>query len=100
MQFSQLSAILLAAVATAMPAPANPSGHELTTRGDDPDGGYDTNDMPSTCDNMSTQVCCNGLLTCVVQVLGAYCGEGVYCCETDSGVGNFINIDALNCVQL
>ncbi|PHH81476.1 hypothetical protein CDD83_3573 [Cordyceps sp. RAO-2017] len=46
------------------------------------------------------QVCCNGLLNCVVQVLGSNCGNSAYCCKTDASTGGLVNIALLNCVSL
>ncbi|KAK7991243.1 hypothetical protein PG988_000037 [Apiospora saccharicola] len=54
-----------------------------------------------TCNADTKQVCCNGLLNCVVQVLGSTCSNnGAYCCDTSAGTGSLINIQALNCVKL
>lgn len=46
-------------------------------------GGGDSGD---TCVNNEKQVCCNGILSCAVQVLGAGCNGGVFCCETAAPV--------------
>ncbi|KAK7943588.1 uncharacterized protein PG986_012701 [Apiospora aurea] len=53
-----------------------------------------------TCSGNTKQTCCNGLLNCVVQVLGSQCSGGVYCCNTSAGTGSIINIQALNCLKL
>ncbi|KJZ73893.1 hypothetical protein HIM_06786 [Hirsutella minnesotensis 3608] len=46
------------------------------------------------------QVCCNGLLSCVVQLLGSNCNNEAYCCETGTATGGLINLNLLNCVKL
>ncbi|KAF9920042.1 hypothetical protein FBU30_010222 [Linnemannia zychae] len=46
------------------------------------------------------QVCCDGLLSCLVQVLGDNCSTQAYCCTTNAAVGGIISINALNCVKL
>ncbi|KAL3956805.1 hypothetical protein ACCO45_009651 [Purpureocillium lilacinum] len=48
----------------------------------------------------TAQVCCSGLLTCLVQVLGASCNNQAYCCNTEAPVGSLINIALLNCVDI
>ncbi|KAK6854154.1 hypothetical protein PG995_009247 [Apiospora arundinis] len=63
-------------------------------------GGGGGGGSSKTCSGDTKQVCCNGLLNCVVQVLGSQCSGGVYCCNTSSGTGSIINIQALNCIKL
>jgi hypothetical protein len=46
------------------------------------------------------QVCCVGLLPCLVQILGSTCKGQAYCCATDQSVDSIVNINALNCVQI
>ncbi|KAF4589123.1 hydrophobin 3 precursor [Ophiocordyceps camponoti-floridani] len=47
------------------------------------------------------QVCCNGLLGCVVQILGSSCANRAYCCDSNGpSTGGLININGLNCVNL
>jgi hypothetical protein len=36
----------------------------------------------ASCNAASQNVCCNGLLNCVVQVAGKTCNTEAYCCET------------------
>lgn len=38
----------------------------------------------SSCKASTKQVCFKGALNCVVQVLGASCTSGTYCCKTDA----------------
>ncbi|WZH40849.1 Hydrophobin 3 [Fusarium acuminatum] len=89
MQFSTIASIL--AMATA--AIAAPAEVEARTG----KGGNNP-----VCSAQNTQVCCNGLLSCAVQVLGGNCGGNAYCCETDAPVvsGALINVALLNCVDL
>ncbi|RCI10887.1 hypothetical protein L249_5203 [Ophiocordyceps polyrhachis-furcata BCC 54312] len=46
------------------------------------------------------QVCCNGGLSCLVQLLGAPCETTAYCCDTHSGPGTAVNLNLLNCLKL
>ncbi|KAI6767702.1 hypothetical protein HG530_005711 [Fusarium avenaceum] len=86
MQFSTIASILaMATVAIAAPAPAD---IEARTGSNNP-----------VCSVQSQQVCCNGLLACVVQVLGN-CGGNSYCCETNAPAGALINVVALNCLKV
>ncbi|PNY25477.1 Uncharacterized protein TCAP_04587, partial [Tolypocladium capitatum] len=45
------------------------------------------------------QVCCSGLLSCAVQIIGSSC-TNAYCCSTDAPVGALVNIALLNCLAL
>ncbi|EWZ29330.1 uncharacterized protein FOBCDRAFT_277093 [Fusarium oxysporum Fo47] len=91
MQFTKIASILaMASAAIAAPAPGN---YEIEPR----TGGG--NNQPS-CSAQSQQVCCNGLLSCAVQVLGSDCSNNAYCCETDAPVGALVNVALLNCVKL
>lgn len=65
------TAALLALVATVAAAPA-----EVESRNGG--GGGDCNN------NGGTQVCCNGVLDCLVQVVGDSCSNQAYCCQTDA----------------
>ncbi|KAJ6442347.1 NADH-ubiquinone oxidoreductase [Purpureocillium lavendulum] len=67
---------VLALAATAVAAPAD---LEARTGGNTPP-------PPSNCNNNGKQVCCSGLLTCLVQVLGSPCNNGAYCCQTEAPV--------------
>ncbi|KAH7262805.1 hypothetical protein BKA59DRAFT_505827 [Fusarium tricinctum] len=88
MQFTTIASILaMATVAIAAPAPAD---IEART------GGGNT----PVCSAQAKQVCCNGLLSCAVQVLGGNCGGNSYCCQTNAPVGAFINVALLNCVDI
>ncbi|UNI22279.1 hypothetical protein JDV02_008181 [Purpureocillium takamizusanense] len=80
-----LSALALAA--TAMAAPA-----ELDAR--------TNSNPPSNCNNNGKQVCCSGLLNCLVQAIGSPCQNDAYCCKTDAPVGALINVALLNCLKL
>ncbi|KAB5566637.1 hypothetical protein GE09DRAFT_1284396 [Coniochaeta sp. 2T2.1] len=53
-----------------------------------------------SCKSNTKQVCCDGLLNCVVQVLGDTCSSGAYCCKTDAPKGALVNIALLNCATL
>ncbi|KAF9931413.1 hypothetical protein FBU30_010249 [Linnemannia zychae] len=46
------------------------------------------------------QVCCDGLLNCLVQVLGDNCSTQAYCCTTNAAVGGIISLNALKCLKL
>ncbi|GJN79811.1 hypothetical protein VFPFJ_10081 [Purpureocillium lilacinum] len=81
------TAALLALVATVAAAPA-----EVESRNGG--GGGDCNN------NGGTQVCCNGVLDCLVQVVGDSCSNQAYCCQTDAPAGTLLNVALLNCVQL
>ncbi|KAI0131011.1 hypothetical protein F4814DRAFT_456946 [Daldinia grandis] len=86
MQFSTITIFALAAVATAAPA-------EVVEVRTTPVGSC-TNSQPN-------QVCCsNGLLGCLIPILGQTCGGQAYCCS-DSAINNgVVTISALNCFQL
>ncbi|RGP59204.1 hydrophobin 3 precursor [Fusarium sporotrichioides] len=87
MQFSTFTAVFAMAAA----AIAAPTEIEART-----DGGHN-----NVCSTQNNQVCCQGLLNCAVQVLGAGCSGGnSYCCKTDAPVGALINVALLNCVKL
>ncbi|KAI1474348.1 hypothetical protein K445DRAFT_27821 [Daldinia sp. EC12] len=91
MQFSTITILALAAVATAAPAEV------VEARTTTPDKGC-TNEQPN-------QVCCSGLLGCVLSgILGSSCGGQAYCCNNNvkNGDGNIIpiNVNALNCVNV
>ncbi|KAF2493790.1 hypothetical protein BU16DRAFT_619016 [Lophium mytilinum] len=58
------------------------------------------NDGGSCNGGNNKQVCCTGVLNCVVQVLGSNCDASTYCCSTDATTGAIISINALNCVKL
>ena len=80
MQFSTITTLFtLAAVAVAAPT-------EVVAR---TEGGCN-NEQPN-------QVCCTGILNCVVQVLGANCGGQAYCCDA-SGAGTVS--DGRSCNQV
>jgi hypothetical protein len=110
-----IAATTLALAATALAAPS------LNARTDPQPPTPPPSDI---CPNDNKQVCCNGILTCLVQVLGGPCDNDVFCCETDApevsipwsllavhelGLqegwhdayqGAFINIALLNCVDI
>lgn len=67
-----LSAAMAAFVAAA------PQGLDTRTDGNGGNGG--------PCNAVGTQVCCNGLLTCLVQALGAPCSNQAFCCNVNSPV--------------
>ncbi|KAH7144767.1 hypothetical protein DER46DRAFT_616483 [Fusarium sp. MPI-SDFR-AT-0072] len=91
MQFTKIASVLaMATAAIAAPAPGN---YEVEPR----TGGG--NNQP-VCSAQSKQVCCNGLLSCAIQVLGSGCNNDAYCCETEAPVGALINVALLNCVKL
>ncbi|KAJ4015497.1 uncharacterized protein FIESC28_05354 [Fusarium coffeatum] len=87
MQFSTLASVLTMAVA-AIAAPAD----TLEAR----TGGGNN----AVCSAQNNQVCCNGLLSCAVQVLGSNCNGNSYCCKSDAPVGALVNVALLNCVKL
>ncbi|KAH6640639.1 hypothetical protein F5144DRAFT_590072 [Chaetomium tenue] len=84
MQFTSLFTIL----AVAMTASALPS--EVAPRL----GGI------TSCSSQSANVCCNGLASCLVTVVGKNCDGSSYCCETNAVQGGLVNVDALNCVKV
>ncbi|KAK5994203.1 hypothetical protein PT974_07646 [Cladobotryum mycophilum] len=86
-----LSVLALAATAAAVPT-------EIVARTGG--GGGGSGGSGGVCNNNSQQVCCNGLLTCLIQVLGSNCDSHSYCCSTGAPVGSLINIALLNCVAL
>ncbi|KAL2678972.1 hypothetical protein Neosp_009726 [[Neocosmospora] mangrovei] len=53
-----------------------------------------------SCNANTKQICCNGLLSCAVQVLGKNCDGSAYCCKTDAPAGALVNVALLNCVDL
>jgi hypothetical protein len=78
MQFTTIASILaMATVAIGAPAPA-PADIEART-------GHGGGNTP-VCSAKAKQVCCNGLLSCTVQVLGGSCGGNSYCCKTSAPV--------------
>ncbi|KAM3562753.1 hypothetical protein MY1884_001655 [Beauveria asiatica] len=92
MKFS-LATIALAAAAVASPTTNNsPKGGTCNVNGD----------------NNGKVVCCNsaipviGQLLCNVLAIGNTCNSGqkVYCCNTSSSAGGFVNVDLLNCVSI
>ncbi|RSL41879.1 hypothetical protein CEP53_012501 [Fusarium sp. AF-6] len=85
MKFTIVASIL-AMAATAIAAPT-----EVEARG----GG-----SAGSCNANAQQVCCNGILSCAVQVLGKNCDGSAYCCETAAPVGTLINVALLNCVDI
>ncbi|KAH7179075.1 uncharacterized protein B0J16DRAFT_166450 [Fusarium flagelliforme] len=89
MQFSTLASVLTMAVA----AIAAPADIEART------GGGNNGNNP-VCTAQNNQVCCNGILSCAVQVLGSNCNGDSYCCKSDAPVGAIINVALLNCVKL
>ncbi|CAG7561889.1 unnamed protein product [Fusarium equiseti] len=91
MQFSTLASVLTMAVA-AIAAPAD----ILEARTGGGSGGGNN----AVCSAQNNQVCCNGLLSCAVQVLGSNCNGNSYCCESDAPVGALVNVALLNCVKL
>ncbi|KAK8115723.1 hypothetical protein PG984_012225 [Apiospora sp. TS-2023a] len=98
MQFTMISTLFLATVAIANPIAAPPAmeAADLAIRTDGGSGG-----STKTCNADTKQVCCDGILGCVVQLLGSTCSNnGAYCCKTSAGTGSIINIQALNCVKL
>jgi hypothetical protein len=111
MQFSNIFTLLAVAMtATALPAADNSNAVAPRTGG--------------SCHTHQKQVCCNGILTCLVTILGASCSGKTYCCETSSGPvsipcslhgvglcdwdkvlttvaqGTIVNVALLNCVDL
>ncbi|KAJ5215266.1 uncharacterized protein N7498_001673 [Penicillium cinerascens] len=52
------------------------------------------------CNNGGSQVCCSGVLNCLVQSVGDACSNQAYCCQTDAPVGTLLNVALLNCVQM
>ncbi|CAG1994584.1 hypothetical protein SNK03_010382 [Fusarium graminearum] len=81
MQFSTLTTVF-ALVAAAVAAPHGSGGNN------------------PVCSAQNNQVCCNGLLSCAVQVLGSNCNGNAYCCNTEAPTGALINVALLNCVDL
>lgn len=73
MKFTFVASVL-AMAAAAIAAPAEIEALEARTGGG------------KTCSTNNKQVCCNGLLNCVVQVLGQNCDSSAYCCKTDAPV--------------
>ncbi|KAG9498385.1 hypothetical protein J7337_009190 [Fusarium musae] len=94
MQFTKIASVLaMAAAAIAAPAPGN---YEVEPR----TGGSNNGNNQPVCSTQSQQVCCNGILSCTVQVLGATCNNQAYCCNTQAATGAIISINALNCVKI
>ncbi|KAF4966700.1 hypothetical protein FSARC_5644 [Fusarium sarcochroum] len=87
MQFTTIASIL----AMASAAIAAPADIEARTN---------PGDNTNVCSTNNQQVCCNGLLNCVVQVLGKTCDGSAYCCKTGAPTGALINVALLNCVKL
>ncbi|RDA91341.1 hypothetical protein CP533_0014 [Ophiocordyceps camponoti-saundersi (nom. inval.)] len=46
------------------------------------------------------QVCCDGGLGCLVQLLGETCKNTAYCCNTSAGPGTAVNLALLNCLKI
>ncbi|KAL2132389.1 hypothetical protein VTI74DRAFT_3866 [Chaetomium olivicolor] len=87
MQFSTIFTVL----AAAMTASAIPHAN-LAVRG----GGNEVN----VCSTKSTQVCCNGVLQCLITAVGANCQADAYCCESGDAVqGGLLNLNA-NCLKI
>ncbi|KAK3904908.1 hypothetical protein C8A05DRAFT_13260 [Staphylotrichum tortipilum] len=84
MQFSSLFTLL----AVAMTASAVPSGHG--------GGSAEIN----ACSSKTANVCCGGLLGCVITLVGKECEGSSYCCDTTAPQGGVIDVNALNCVKL
>lgn len=79
MKFS-VAATTLALAATALAAPSL----EVRTDPQPP-----TPPPSDICPNDNKQVCCTGLLTCLVQVLGAPCSNDAFCCKTEAPAVSF-----------
>ncbi|KAI0853937.1 hypothetical protein F5Y00DRAFT_224028 [Daldinia vernicosa] len=92
MQFSTITMLALAAVATAAPADIV----EART------GGTGTGACSST--NKPNQICCTSLALNCVLALGNTCGSEAYCCNDSvlNGSGGLINLNLnlLNCVKV
>ncbi|ORY63345.1 uncharacterized protein BCR38DRAFT_524923 [Pseudomassariella vexata] len=88
MQFSTITTVL-AFTAAAFAAPAvEAEGLEVRT---------------GTPAASNKQLCCNGILTCVVQILGDVCTTKKYNCKTSAPAGSTllnVNLQLLNCVSL
>ncbi|KAF4974600.1 hypothetical protein FZEAL_8527 [Fusarium zealandicum] len=93
MKFTIVASVL-AMAATAIAAPAEVEAR--THGGGGGSGGGKTN----VCSANTKQVCCNGFLSCAVQVLGKNCDGSAYCCKTAAPVGALINVALLNCVDI
>ncbi|KAK1762505.1 hypothetical protein QBC33DRAFT_574123 [Phialemonium atrogriseum] len=99
MQLSIILSATMAVLAAAAP--------QLAVRNGGPGGGHSggggggSGGGKGSCNaDVEKQVCCNGLLSCVVQAVSSGCTNQAYCCKTDSPVGALISISALNCLQL
>lgn len=77
MKFTTVASVL-AMAATAIAAPA-----DVEARG----GGHGSG---GSCSADTQQVCCNGILSCAVQVLGKNCDGSAYCCQTGAPVVSFL----------
>ncbi|KAF4338149.1 hydrophobin 3 precursor [Fusarium beomiforme] len=94
MQFTKIASIIAMASA-AIAAPA------LNDYSVEPRTGSNNNNNEPVCSTQGhKQVCCNGLLSCAVQVLGSNCNANSYCCKTDAPTGALINVALLNCVDI
>ncbi|KAK4235376.1 hypothetical protein C8A03DRAFT_17878 [Achaetomium macrosporum] len=85
MQFTSIFSIL----AVAMTAAALPSAGVAPRTGD-----------VGSCNSQTSNVCCDGVLGCVVTVLGKNCEGSSYCCETTAAQGSLVDVDALKCVKV
>ncbi|AEO68359.1 9ef70d6f-cade-4268-ac66-eeb11ad2aab3 [Thermothielavioides terrestris] len=85
----------LAMTAAALPTADNAKANAVTAR---TDGGSGSGS--SGCDNHQQAVCCNGILGCLVSLLGSNCAGSTYCCSTNDAPGTLIDINLLNCVFL
>ncbi|KAG0014475.1 hypothetical protein BGZ82_001744 [Podila clonocystis] len=55
------------------------------------------NPIPGCSASGQKQVCCSGLLACLIQVAGSNCNNKAYCCTTSAPVGSLVNVALLNC---
>jgi hypothetical protein len=70
MQFTSLFTIL----AVAMTASALPA-EQVAPR---------AANQVASCNNVQSQVCCDGVVGCTLNVLGTTCDGGSYCCDSDA----------------
>ncbi|KAM4065505.1 hypothetical protein HRG_004190 [Hirsutella rhossiliensis] len=71
------SVLALAATAIAVPT-------ELEARGGPGNGGGSGGGGTTCSASGQKQVCCTGLLNCLVAVVGENCNNSAYCCTTDA----------------
>ncbi|KAI9896051.1 hypothetical protein N3K66_008951 [Trichothecium roseum] len=83
--------IAAAALAMVLPALAAPAPADLDAR----TGGSSHEEI---CNNKGKQVCCTGLLDCIVTL--NVCQDKAYCCKTDKPDNALVNISLLNCVSI